>query len=389
MMIQRVGALTGDAGVSNTTTIKNPQPQKPSFEGLGVNKTGKTMKALAAAAILGMAAVGMSSCVQPTDPTIIEESTEKEPEETTPVDEETPIIDDEETNPIDDEETKPIDDEETKPIVDDETKPVVDDEETKPVVDEETKPVVDDEETKPVVDDEETKPVVDDEETKPVVDDEETKPIGGEEETKPVIGEDEETKPIGGEEEITNPEDIKEIGTSPIILNDTISQTLAKTETYKVLSEVGFKNITGVDVPVEAGKYQPKTGEIVELYYNNRGLYPTTYTLNRELSKDGHLVYDASCYKEVYGLDSMQTWTGEEFICDPQNKTLTHYIPDPDEDPASYQYEYIKIDDDGSFVLGGYKNSPNDGSLYEMPVEFNKSENSVDLYMDIAFKLAK
>ena len=118
-------------------------------------------------------------------------------------------------------------------------------------------------------------------------------------------------------------------------------------------------------------------------------MYPTTYTLNRELSKDGHLVYDGSCYKEIYGLDSMQTWTGEEFICDPKNKTLTHYIPDPDEDPASYQYSYIKINDDGSFIFGGYKNSPNDGSLYEMPVEFNKSENSVDLYMDIAFKLAK
>lgn len=174
----------------------------------------------------------------------------------------------------------------------------------------------------------------------------------------------------------------------PFIDDPSVSQSLKESAEYKLLREVGFAHITGVDVPVEEGKYQPKTGEIVELYYNNRGLYPTTYTLNRELSKDGHLVYDGSCYKEIYGLDSMQTWTGEEFNFDVKNKTLTHYIPDPDEDPASYQYSYIKINDDGSFVLGGYKNTPNDGSLYEMPVEFNKSENSVDLYMDISFKLA-
>ena len=344
MMIQSINALTS---APNTTTIKKPQPQKPSFEGLGVNKTAKTMKALAAAAILGMAAVGMSSCVQPTDPTPFEI-----PEETTPIDEE----------------------------------------ETKPEIGE-------DEETNPIKGEEETKPEIGEEEK--------TNPIEGEEETKPVIGEDEETKPIGDDEEITNPEETKPIEETPFILNDTISPALAATDEYKLLREVGFSHIAGEDVPVEAGKYQPKTGEIVELFYIKGGMDPTTYTLNREKSTEGHLVYDASSYDICYGIEDTETWTGDEFSFDSKTKTLTHYHPSAFGHDV-YEYSYIKVNEDGSMVLGRYKMDPAVGVPHdniELEYEFDNtqvcdwdpsnkfedaiwSDKSTD-YMNISFKLAK
>ncbi len=319
MMIQSINALTN---APSTTTVKAPQPQKPSFEGMGVNKAGKTMKALAAAAILGMAAVGMSSCVQPTDPTIIEEPTEKE--ETTPVEEDETITDDEETTPVEDEETKPIGGEE---------------------------------ETKPVVDDDDTKPTTGDEETKPVVGDDDTKPTTGDEETKPIV--DEETKPIVDDEEITNPEETKPIEETPFIVNDTISPALADTAVYKLLREVGFTDITGEEVPVEAGKYQPKTGEMTELSYTRKGIDVINYKLNRELSTDGHLVYDCTSYDPVYVMElGVYEWTGDEFSFDTENKIFTHYMPDEDGDHDYYEYRYIKVKEDGSLVQGKYKMDP-------------------------------
>lgn len=92
MMIQRIGALS-----NNTSATKFKQQQQyqtaPSFEGFGVNKSANAMKALAAAAILGMASVGMSACKQPTDPTPIEIPEEKPqpPVEEEPIEEE-PVV---------------------------------------------------------------------------------------------------------------------------------------------------------------------------------------------------------------------------------------------------------------------------------------------------------
>ncbi len=74
-MIQRIDALSN---TTNATKFRQQQYQSaPSFEGLNVKKSAQTMKALAAAAILGMASVGMSSCTQPITPTPVEIPGEK------------------------------------------------------------------------------------------------------------------------------------------------------------------------------------------------------------------------------------------------------------------------------------------------------------------------
>ncbi len=106
MMIQRISALSNNA---NTAKLKQQQYQTtPTFEGLSVNKSAKVMKALAASAILGMAAVNMSACKQPTIPEPIE-ITEETPVEETPT-EETPVEETPDVTPTDNETVSRVED---------------------------------------------------------------------------------------------------------------------------------------------------------------------------------------------------------------------------------------------------------------------------------------
>lgn len=140
-----------------------------------------------------------------------------------------------------------------------------------------------------------------------------------------------------------------------------------------MLREVGFSHITGEEVPVEEGKYQPKTGEMTELSYTDQGMNIINFKLNRDLSTDGHLVYDGTNYDIVYGPEEMEKWTGDEFSFDAKNKVLTKH----DQYEDKHYYTSIKMQDDGSLVMSKYEKDTVDGvpnNYREISYEFDNTK---------------
>lgn len=101
----KINTINTASYLQNGKVNNNVKSQSPSFEGVAMHKAGKTMKALALAGMMGMAAVAMSSCKQPTGgdegyeipaETPTKTQTGEETQPTTPVtpttEKETPVV---------------------------------------------------------------------------------------------------------------------------------------------------------------------------------------------------------------------------------------------------------------------------------------------------------